>query len=309
MLQGRNSDTPPIPIQIPLSSDEYWSVDRSCHEKLGIWVLSSRGAWYWLKQCHASQEEVHQPIRAKFGLLVNIIDVLIEEHNGQESYHAEQHLKLTPQELHERLSCMDTALFEEYKKDSECDFFIFQEPFDYTLLSEQGGAAFCKQHLEGLALEGFNESKFFKGLKSNRPNKKWKSFEYRASAELAEERSQRTSWGELLSNAEPIRPNWNMEAKLDQDGRLAGKNKKRRNSNGGDTKKPKKKQTTAKRNVLEDSDEDDYEPPAKKKKKTTRQKRVADDNGAFEDATAAAAGQMKQESYSDERMVSALVSL
>ena len=141
MLEGKNPNTPAVPIQIPLSKEIAWVVDRT-PEKRGIWIeYGPGGAWYWLKEWHDSQDILQQPIRAKLGLLSNILSILEEERD---------HIKLTPKQLHQRLSCKDAIAFEDYKQSTQGEFLIFQEPFDYILLAEHGGANFCKRYLAGL---------------------------------------------------------------------------------------------------------------------------------------------------------------
>ena len=127
---------------------------------------------------------------------------------------------------------------------------IFQEPFDYTLLSDQGGITLLKHHLGDLFPGLMIESKFWEELKKiterKRGTAKWTPDQFRASAELAEERSQRTPWGQRLPNAKKIQPNWNMKEKLDQERYVESPKAKRRQrqADGADeaAKKKRKKQ-------------------------------------------------------------------
>lgn len=283
MLQGKTFDLTPIRIEIPASGVSL-SVDFT-NDRRGLWV-NSGDAWYWLHDWHASQDTLHQAMRAKFGLLSNLIDTLLEG-----GYFENFHRELSPKLLHQKLSCLDEAAFQVFKqnRDDDDDTLIFQEPFDYTLLSEQGSISFIKQHLGGL-YPGFDKSKFWKELVKLKGHKrgtpKWTSEQYRASAELAEERSQRMPWGVRLPNANETHFNWNVEARLDQERYEESPKAKRR------------------RRVLEDSNEE--EEPAKKKMK---QKSVLDnDEDRLRQEVALDAQVMRKEAYSDERMVQALVS-
>lgn len=275
----------PVKVEIPVANLVV-SVDFS-EEKRGLWVATTE-AWYWLHDCDESQEELHQPMRAKFGLLSNLIDTLLEDDKYFETYE-----KLAPKLVHQKLSCLDEALFQVYKQNQANDILYFQEPFDYTLMSEQGGVTLLKQHLGGL-FPGLEKSKFWKELVKQKGRKpgtaKWTPEQYRASAELAEERSQRTAWGMKLPNAKPIRPNWNMEARLDQE-------------------QYQESPKAQRQRVSKDSD--DEEPARKKSKKTNKQKKNPLENDEYRrrQEVALAALEMKKEAYSDERMVESLVSI
>lgn len=296
MLEGKSLDTPAVSIQISLSKEHAWVVDRT-PEKRGIWIeYGQGGAWYWLKEWDESQDDLQQPIRAKLGLFNNIFNILFDVHDGVEGHYALDHITLTPKQLHQRLSCNDDEAFENFKKSSERRFLVFQEPFDYSLLAEHGGAKFCRDHSRGL-FDGYEKSKFFKDLSKGKSNKKWSIKEYRRSAELAEQRSQCEPWGEPRVRAKPIRPNWNMEAKLGQTTAPEAKKKgsKKRAGSTGDEEEPANK----KRRVLEDSEDEEMEAPPPKKSR-----RFQPEDDAMEEVDL-----MKEESYSNQRMVAALVSL
>jgi len=294
-LQGSTSDVSPIHVQVPLARAS-WFVDKG-HTTPGYWVQTAgKKAWYWLKQCHPTQEETHYPMRALLGLLRNVMDCFQEEYKEEPEY---SHLKLSPKELHRRLSCNNAAEFLQYMTESnEQGYPLFQEPFDYALFTSTG-LTFCQAHLDGWF--GGDDTRFYKQLgKLKKNNKKtWSAAEYKASAERAEERSQRTPWGELLPNAKRIRPNWNMEAKIgqqevsDEEEEAPKKKKKAPAKRKGSKKEPaakKQKTTGSRRRVVEDSSDDDE-----------------DMFGGGDDVNKV--DPFEQDRYSDERMRLALVSL
>jgi hypothetical protein len=282
-LQGNTKEIPPIDVKIPVE-DYQISVDFS-EETRGLWVATKK-AWYWLHGCHQSQDEIHQITRAKFGLMSNLIDIFKEG-----SYFVTSHCNLSPKEVHQKLSCLDDSVFETFKQNRDDDeSIIFQEPFDYTLLTDQGGITLLKHHLGDLFPGLMIESKFWEELNKiterKRGTAKWTPDQFRASAELAEERSQRTPWGQRLPNAKKIQPNWNMKEKLDQERYVESPKAKRRQRQAGADEAAKKKRKMQRLVPGEDKSE-----------RMIRQE------------MAMAAKKMKQKSYSEERMVQALVSV
>ena len=194
-LEGCTKDVPPILVEI---APHYWSMDRS-NTKRGVWITSTETkAWYWLKQPHASQEKLHTPMRAKFGLVSNLIDVLLEERGGNRIYF-KKHLSSQPRELHDSLA------------------YGHYEPFDWNLL-ESNAHFFVYQHLLGLTAEVHKDTPLMKGLLTlgnHKTKKKWTQALYLESALKAERRSQRTPWGNLVENAKLVRPNANKEAVIE----------------------------------------------------------------------------------------------
>jgi hypothetical protein len=295
------------PISIVIRPENCWVVDRT-HERRGIWIEPSgqpTSAWYWLRDPHAEkQAPLHQDIRAKLGLFSNVIDALQEQGpDGTDLYYAPFHFKLTPKELHQRLSCSDDMEFQLHQM--ECTYAVFQEPFDYELFERKGGLAFCKQHIAGFAA-GFDGSKLSKAIQSMKRKKRkgakaWtpeqvrpenvcfhsemyanivasRMFQYKESARLAEERSQREPWGEPLSHAREIHPNWKiMEGILGQVEHGRASKKQPRN--------------------MENYDSNDDEQRSKKKTKR------ADASSEVK------VDPMAEDRYSDERMIQALVSV
>ena len=112
-LQGNTKEIPPIDVKIPVEGYKI-SVDFT-EETRGLWVATKK-AWYWLHDCHESQDEIHQITRAKFGLMSNLIDILLEG-----SYFETSHCNLSPKEVHQKLSCLDDSVFETFKQNRDDD--------------------------------------------------------------------------------------------------------------------------------------------------------------------------------------------
>jgi hypothetical protein len=281
-LESDSGASVPISVEISLASQQCWVVDRT-HERRGIWIEPSgqpTSAWYWLRDAHAEkQASLHQNIRAKLGLFSNVIDVLEEQGpDGTPFHYAQSHFNMTPKQLHQRLSCSDDREFQLHQM--ECrEYAVFQEPFDYELFEQQGGVTFCKEHIAGFTV-GFNGSKLGKAIQGMKGKKvkAWTPEQYKESARLAEERSQREPWGEPLPDAKEIHPNWNMEANLGQVEHSRPNKKKPRNTESHDSS-------------------DDDERRSKKKAKRA------------EASSKAKVDPMAEDRYSDERMIQAMVSV
>jgi hypothetical protein len=293
------------PVSIVIRPQNCWVIDRT-HERRGIWIEPSDqdgSAWYWLRDPHAEkQASLHLPIRARLGLFSNVIDALEQEGpDGTPFYYIQEHFKLTPKQLHQRLSCSDDMEFQ-FKRSECAEYLPFQEPFDFELFEQQGGLAFCKQHIFGLAA-GFNGSKLGKAIQSMKAKraKAWTLEQYEESAKLAEERSQRHPWGEPLRNARKVHPNWKVDTNLDQarDNHLGKmKNRSKEDDDGSEDEdfEDSGAGKRTRRHALEDSDDDDDEPRSKKKRKRV------------DAASKAKVDPMAEDRYSDERMIQALVS-
>lgn len=167
----------------------------------GMWVLS-RQAWYKLLQpctkvitqndgIRTSQDILHQPVRANCGLLNNILDMLSDSNGNLEDQFVSFFSELTPEE------CYD----------------VLEKPFDFDLLKRD--PAFVKDCLSNLHENLPDSCVFVNGLKklrleysqARKRKMHWvlRSFDYCASAEMAEERSNRHPWGcrKLNSNGKP----------------------------------------------------------------------------------------------------------
>jgi len=221
------------PIQIVINRLNIWILDCTTQSR-GFWVESSN-AWYKLKHpCPVgipisvklkddldlgeavlpSQADLHLPLRAKFGLLSNILDIFSEEFAGEPHYYLNLHACRTPTETYQILSREDVTL----ENQSESNNLELAEPFDLELLRYSAG--FIKRHLSNFHPNLTTNCEFVKGLSrfendfvNSYNGLKWTAETYRDSAEQAEKRSNRTSFGELLS-LEKIRPNKKLELDL-----------------------------------------------------------------------------------------------
>ena len=247
---------PPKPQPVVLRRLLLWSIDRDYRDR-GIWFQTG-DAWYKLEQpCTArvyngkSQDDVHLELRAKFGLVSNLLDMF---HEKSKSLKLENffglHDSRTPSESHNVLSPNAGQL--------ERHPMLPTEPFDMELLRRE--ATFVKQHIQDCGV-GFAKSNFVKGLTDM--EKEWKKthkdkkkgggeFDYLASAKAAEKRSGRRPWGSLItyrggSHDEVPRINRLVEIKVDE------------SQNAEEMQK-----TPAKKTKLSSSSSD--QPPAKKKK-------------------------------------------
>jgi hypothetical protein len=197
------------------------------------------------------------------GLLSNILDVFMEQRDASGvNYYVPAHLKKSPQQVYDRLSCQDDEL---HSRHNNPRLPLYKMPWDMDLL--KSSVPFMKIHLNGFC-KGFDKSVFWKELNKLKETKdvKWTPDKYKQSAELAEQRAQQMPWGEPCANAKPIRPNWMMEAAL------AGHN---------ESPFPKMKET--RKRALDDNsddnsddDDDDYVPKGKKQKPLSRKRTLED---------------------------------
>ena len=190
-------------FKVEITGLKMWSLDRHFQDR-GIWVLS-RNAWYKLeKPCQKlitlsngakiSQDVLHQPLRAKCGLISNIIDMMSVSGILQVEfikYHAER----LPYQSYSDL-CLT-------KEEKQMNPRICDVPFHFELLRRD--PIFFKTQLKGLDARFSHTCAFMKGLSvlsselKEAKNRKelWalEYFDYRASAEGAETRSNRYPWG------------------------------------------------------------------------------------------------------------------
>jgi hypothetical protein len=326
LLESRDGTAP---ISFELRQPVYWCVDRK-HCKRGIWVTSSTGAWYWLKQPDATQEALHLPLRAKLGLLSNILNVFMEEQDGLSFYYAEAHLQMSPEAVHERLLCSNDDFYAQYNTSS---LPLSKAPWDMDLFWHS--LPFLKSELRANVCTGWDKSVFWKVLCKMKPPKaktNWTPTKYLESAKLAERRAQQLPWGEPLAHAKRIRPNWMMEAMIqatamDHTNSEPQLSRERpaahEDSSDDDYVESKKKPLKRKRTIHDDSsddddnDNDDDESPNKKQRlgledsarddKPLARKRhtiVIDDSEDENQVTTPA----EEAKYSAKRMVHALVS-
>jgi len=199
-----NNNSEKLVCAVKIDALKAWCFDRHYQDR-GIWVLT-KFAWYKLKKpCdklitqsdgeQISQEILHLPLRAKCGLLSNILDLMSNSYgilNAENvTYHANRTL-----EMSYKMFLLDE---EEQKQDPT----LCKDSFDIFLL--QRHPKFVKTQFKGVDTKFSNNSSVMKGLTalskelSDAIKKKehWATDEidYRKSAEMAEERSSRYPWG------------------------------------------------------------------------------------------------------------------
>ena len=257
-----------LPVRI--SSLASWCIDRSKSGR-GIWIQGQRG-WYKLKEpdrtvieigritvrCPSldaaddngsekanlratlpSQSQLHLTLRAQFGLLSNLLDLLSEPYNNNSNNYVPVHARRSPANIHALLSPNDET-FQKFNSEEEP---LNREPFDLELLERcpgfvreqllnyhpllHEGCAFMKRlsamssssgagrnidegsnESAALVLDGEDASQSASSFVPNRKQKRrWAAADYRRSALEAEARGQRTPWGDLIPNAKAIKPN------------------------------------------------------------------------------------------------------
>lgn len=189
-----------IPIPIAIKRPKTWVIDRSHHLR-GIWVQSSTDdIWYWLKDpstdvvdsSSPSQETLHIPLRAKLGLLSNILDMVQETNQGTPFNYVAIIGRRHPEAVHRMLT--PTSNQWEYfrhlhiQSDEDissveypflCDFMghnfmgdsyplLNQEPFDLDLLKTC--ADFVRRQLTNIHPFLSKSSNFMKGLTAMHTN-------------------------------------------------------------------------------------------------------------------------------------------
>jgi len=220
-----NGKTSHSPLPIAIHELKAWSIDRTDSSR-GIIILSNF-ARYRLKcprqtpltindapDLHESalgsltMEQVHYRMRAMFGLVSNILDILGEKLNGaMDSYYTRIHVRRTPIDVYTML-----------KPNQEQQVFYPEvplEPFDMNLLKHCAG--FVRDHILQFHPMVTQDCEFIKGLdemaaefKAARKAKQpWTtaSLDYLRSALDAERRSGRTPSGERIPGKEPPHPN------------------------------------------------------------------------------------------------------
>ena len=257
-------------VKMMLPNPTSWAFDRSKSDR-GIWVATKGGgARYKLLQPDAeavsldatitvgegageeaaaaetadvrrtaveatlpSQSDVHLPLRARLGLLSNLVDLLSEPFGGgdgdgdggdgeEEANYVPIHAVRTPAAIHALLSPTPEILAQHNTSEEPLN----SEPFDLELLRECPG--FVRRHLAAMhpLLDG--DSVFMSELEAmeaaRQPSKtdsndagndddvKWSDEGYLRSAEGAEKRGRRTAWGDLISGegeggGSRVRPN------------------------------------------------------------------------------------------------------
>ena len=190
-------------FKVEITGLKQWAFDRHSPDQ-GIWV-ESRNAWYKLQQpsrekvtlsdgSQTSQEILHLPLRAKCGLISNIMDMMSVSGILQVEF-LNYHAQRSPYQ-----SCTDLCLTKEEKQMNPC---MCDIPFDFYLLRRD--PLFFKNELKGLDARFSQTCSFMKGLsqlsanlKNAKKNKEeWtlKDFDYLVSAQGAEYRSSRYPWG------------------------------------------------------------------------------------------------------------------
>lgn len=176
-----------------------WAFDRHFEDR-GIWV-QSRNAWYKLEQpstdlialsdgSQTSQDILHQPLRAKIGLLSNIIDMMSFSDPFVKKYS-----KMSPLQSYHAICLTD--------EETQINPKICDVPFDVYLLRRD--PLFVKKHLKDWNSRLSQTCPFMKGLTelstilklAKKKKEQWalEDFDYSSSAKDAEERSNRYPWG------------------------------------------------------------------------------------------------------------------
>lgn len=223
-------------VPIVLTALMHWDIDLSFQMR-GIWV-KTESAWYYLKDpCHSSvlrvsyfdapttshspdpylpsQATLNLPLRAKLGLLSNILDMLSEKRDSDDDdyVYAKIHATIPVEKCHYTL-CLDSTILK--TKYSHIKPPLNEEPFDINLLKQKGVAKFIRNLLinyhealsdESIFIKSFDELEQLDQKKVNQHV--WRDDDYRESAQVAERRSKREMWGEALSTTcnEEVHPN------------------------------------------------------------------------------------------------------
>jgi hypothetical protein len=217
------------------------------------------------------------PLRAKFGLLSNLIDILSEPYGGTHHNYLFLHSKRTVQNSHALLS-PDPNIVQRYDRPENP---LHKVPFDLELV--KSFPAFVKQHLSNyhplfqdtcVFLQSLDSSSLVDS--SSSPSVIWTDEMFRASAEEAEKRGQRSSWGELLVTPETasvmIRPNRLIEIEIAEAAKQAASFQRTNGHDDDDSedgKGPEHKPSppSQEQNALVDSDDEDDVPVRPKRKR------------------------------------------
>jgi hypothetical protein len=226
------------PAFVCINKLDHWTIDRSISLR-GIWVRSTgpQKAWYWLQEpCGIqptlpltipkataspliatlpSMQELNLLVRALFGAVSNLSDIFSEasQEISTESMYLPVHIKRKPADLYALLSSPNDDF---YRRHSPNNMFP-KIPFDLDLVETH--PEFCRTHLKDFHPKLTSNSVFIKGLDALmkiKVRRQWTPTQLQASAEAAEERSQRNAWGLPYSNAKEVRPNWKLEADLNE---------------------------------------------------------------------------------------------
>lgn len=171
-----------------------------------------------------SQATLHIPLRAKIGLLSNILDIFSEKKGDKDSFYAPLHAKVSVEESYRMLSLDSNLLKTKYSHLSPP---INDEPFDMKLLMQKGVAKFLRQQLTNYHLALSDNSVYMTSLQDlavrmDEQKKftlhRWSDNDFRQSAVNAENRGRRESWCGPLPNTHEIRPNRLIELEIEHDG-------------------------------------------------------------------------------------------
>ena len=88
-----------------------------------------------------SQSQLHLPLRAKFGLLSNLLDLMSEPYNNNTNNYVPVHARRSPANIHALLSPSEDT----YQKFNTEEEPLNKEPFDLELLEQCPG--FVRRHL------------------------------------------------------------------------------------------------------------------------------------------------------------------
>jgi hypothetical protein len=231
--------------------------------------LAMNDVFHLLKVPSVEQNPKHTQVRARFGLLSNIVDLFTPTSGDVPKHLIEELHDMTPKEVHAHMSCDD------------------KEPFDLKLLLES--TDFLQTHLRQF-FEGHTSKEFWKGIAKKQKKKTFKEDDYKHSAILAEERSQREPWGRRLKNAKEIDSLWKL--------RMANNSSQVDASNQAPKKRP---HATDKDQTSSTSSSEMPGASSKKRRKfDSEEEEEDDDDDMFADAS--------QEEFSEEAMKRALVS-
>jgi len=247
--RGKDAGPPPNRLAVRIADASIWTIDRTPNGR-GLWVHSPRGCYKLLEpddqRVPVSQADLHLYLRARFGLLSNLLDLMSEPYNNNANNYVPVHARRSPANIHALLSPNE----ETYKKFHTAAEPLNREPFDLELLERcpefvrrhllhyhpllHEGCAFMKR-LTSMMTE--KEASLVDEAAPPRPGpgqrRPWTREDYLRSATEAERRGQRTPWGDALPDAKPIKPNRLIDIEIRNAARGAAISYKNRNSPEG----------------------------------------------------------------------------
>ena len=186
-------------------------------------LVEEDGEW-----AHPSQAYVHLPLRCRFGLLSNLADLFWEPYEDTDGNYVPVHARRSPANIHALLTPSAEVYRSSRKGEVDVDGNgviddgeakpLNREPFDLELLNLCPG--FVRSHMLGHHPLLHDNCAFIKRLAEAEAEAKarlqaadvederaFTDDDCLTSALSAEDRGQRTSWGESLPRGRPVRPN------------------------------------------------------------------------------------------------------